>query len=185
MIFISHDRYFINRMANKVVEVKEGRLREFSGDYDDYLRKSAEREGGKAGVGSSQEELVSGTRQRASSGEEAAPAVRRRRKEEKRRAAEERQRRSRLLSPLKERLSQIEEEIHSKEARLGQVMQLLSQPEIYRNGGQARQAVGEKEDLEDGIQALYQEWEEISLQIEEVMQGIKEKGAPRVRGPSI
>ncbi|MEK7204311.1 MAG: ABC-F family ATP-binding cassette domain-containing protein, partial [candidate division NC10 bacterium] len=34
MLFISHDRYFINRIATKVVEVREGRLWEYAGDYD-------------------------------------------------------------------------------------------------------------------------------------------------------
>jgi ATP-binding cassette, subfamily F, member 3 len=42
MLFISHDRYFINRIATKVVEVKDGRLEEFAGDYDYYLEKRAE-----------------------------------------------------------------------------------------------------------------------------------------------
>jgi ATP-binding cassette subfamily F protein 3 len=42
MLFISHDRYFINRIATKVVEVRAGRLWEYAGDYDYYLEKQAE-----------------------------------------------------------------------------------------------------------------------------------------------
>jgi hypothetical protein len=42
MLFISHDRYFINRMATKVVEVKDGGLWDFAGDYDYYMEKRAE-----------------------------------------------------------------------------------------------------------------------------------------------
>ncbi len=42
MLFISHDRYFINRIATKVVEVRDGQLWEFSGDYDYYLEKREE-----------------------------------------------------------------------------------------------------------------------------------------------
>jgi len=37
MVFISHDRYFINRLATRVVEVREGHLRAFPGDYDAYV----------------------------------------------------------------------------------------------------------------------------------------------------
>jgi ATP-binding cassette subfamily F protein 3 len=52
MLFISHDRYFINRIATKVVEVRDGRLWEYAGDYDYYLEKrEAEQEaagGGRA-----------------------------------------------------------------------------------------------------------------------------------------
>src|SRR6185436_15789243 len=36
MAFISHDRYFINRLATKVVEVRDGRLVTHLGGYDDY-----------------------------------------------------------------------------------------------------------------------------------------------------
>ena len=37
IVFISHDRYFINRIATKVVEVAAGQLTPHLGDYDDYL----------------------------------------------------------------------------------------------------------------------------------------------------
>lgn len=38
LVFISHDRYFIDRIATRVVEVEEGKIRQFSGGYSDYLR---------------------------------------------------------------------------------------------------------------------------------------------------
>src|SRR5204863_9089605 len=41
IVFISHDRYFINRIATSVVEVAEGRLVTYLGDYDDYLAAKA------------------------------------------------------------------------------------------------------------------------------------------------
>ena len=40
-MFISHDRYFINRIATKVVEVAGGALTPYLGDYDDYLAAKA------------------------------------------------------------------------------------------------------------------------------------------------
>src|SRR5947209_12815289 len=43
IVFISHDRYFINRIATSVVEVAEGRLVTYLGDYDDYLAAKADR----------------------------------------------------------------------------------------------------------------------------------------------
>ena len=45
MLFISHDRYFINRIATKVVEVRDGHLWEYAGDYDYYLEKREEEQG--------------------------------------------------------------------------------------------------------------------------------------------
>lgn len=38
LVFISHDRYFIDRIATRVVEVEEGKIRSFKGGYSDYLQ---------------------------------------------------------------------------------------------------------------------------------------------------
>ena len=39
IIFVSHDRYFINNVANGVLELKDGKLNYFVGNYDDYKNK--------------------------------------------------------------------------------------------------------------------------------------------------
>jgi len=167
MIFISHDRYFINRIANKVVEVKGGHLREFLGNYDYYLEKVEEEERAQRETLSTEAVSQRAARKQRALSEPISTAGRRKSKEEKRREAEERQKRSARLSPLKERLAEIEQEIHSREARLQEVMGMLSQPSLYREGEKIREVVGEKESIEDQTRALYQEWEEVSLLIEE------------------
>ena len=42
LIFISHDRYFIDRIATKSIEVEECKLRQYSGGYSDYLKQKEE-----------------------------------------------------------------------------------------------------------------------------------------------
>ncbi|WP_248512846.1 ABC-F family ATP-binding cassette domain-containing protein, partial [Sporosarcina sp. NCCP-2222] len=42
IIFVSHDRYFINRLATKVIDVNESGATEYLGDYDYFLEKKAE-----------------------------------------------------------------------------------------------------------------------------------------------
>ena len=42
VIIVSHDRYFISQVANKIVEIREGELLLFHGDYHYYLDKIAE-----------------------------------------------------------------------------------------------------------------------------------------------
>jgi len=42
LVFISHDRYFIDRIATKSVEVEDCKLREYRGGYSDYLRQKEE-----------------------------------------------------------------------------------------------------------------------------------------------
>jgi len=70
MLFISHDRYFINRIATKVVEVRDGRLWEYAGDYDYYLEKREEDQGpGTRDQGSGEEPQTSGVSREVASAE--------------------------------------------------------------------------------------------------------------------
>jgi len=143
-------------------------LTEFPGDYDYYLEKvgEMEREQNKSSLlqatwhAEMQEEEPRGS----------AAAGRRKGKEEKRREAEERQRKSERLFPLRERLAEIEEEIQGREARLQELMQMLAQPSLYKEGDKVREVIGEKDFLEDRIRGLYREWEEVHLRIEEISQ---------------
>lgn len=38
LIFVSHDRYFINKFADKIIEFKNGKLTTYLGNYEDYKR---------------------------------------------------------------------------------------------------------------------------------------------------
>lgn len=44
LLFVSHDRYFINRIATKVIELSENGSKMYLGDYDYYLEKKQEEE---------------------------------------------------------------------------------------------------------------------------------------------
>ena len=53
MIFVSHDRYFVEKIANKIWELDQGKLRVFSGawsDYEDYIEAESQREQSKKEV---------------------------------------------------------------------------------------------------------------------------------------
>jgi ATP-binding cassette, subfamily F, member 3 len=42
VVFVSHDRYFIDRLATRVIEVENGVITSYPGNYEDYLRKKEE-----------------------------------------------------------------------------------------------------------------------------------------------
>ncbi len=48
VIFVSHDRYFIDRLATRVLEVENGSVLTYEGNYEDYLRKKEEMAAGAA-----------------------------------------------------------------------------------------------------------------------------------------
>ena len=41
VIFVSHDRYFIDRLATRVLEIEGGAVTAYEGDYEDYLRRNS------------------------------------------------------------------------------------------------------------------------------------------------
>jgi ATP-binding cassette subfamily F protein 3 len=191
MLFISHDRYFINRMATKVVEVRDGRLWDFAGDYDYYIEKraesqepraaSTERRAPRGGEGSETED-----REPAGQGEGKPPSflsravsrvepqpkpVKVAAKERRRAGAEVRQRKSRETGPLRTRLKELESEIAKIEARLRDLNDQMANPDLYRDGERVREVARERKDLEETAASLYGKWEELALRLESAMAG--------------
>jgi ATP-binding cassette subfamily F protein 3 len=180
MLFISHDRYFINRIATKVVEVRDHRLWEYAGDYDYYLEKRAEEqgtatpeptplpargervkdEGGSQGPGT-------GSRGPGMHGGTEQPApVKAKSREAKRAEAEARQRKGRAMAPLRARLKEIESEIAKAEARVQALTDLMADPGLYKDGERAREAARERKELEEALGALYGKWEDLAVRLE-------------------
>jgi ATP-binding cassette subfamily F protein 3 len=195
MLFISHDRYFINRIATKVVEVKDGGLWDFAGDYDYYLEKSAEsrepraeRQDARGPRAESREGSARTTEPRAESREpreagKAGPvrqpvasadrrpesAARAKTKEARRAEAEARQRKSRAIAPLRARLRELESEIAGIEARVRDLNDRLANPDLYRDSESAREVARERKALEEQAATLYGKWEELALRLESGM----------------
>jgi len=183
MLFISHDRYFINRIATKVVEVRDGRLAEYAGDYDYYLEKREEEQaapGGAAAAGGQGRGAagaqVAGKAEPKTDGGRETPAATRQRpapeapkvrtREAKRAETEARQRKSREMGPLKARLKETEAEIARIEARVRDLTDQMANPEIYKDGERAREVARERKGLEGQAGSLYGKWEELAVRIE-------------------
>ena len=186
MLFISHDRYFINRIATKVVEVRDGRLAEYAGDYDYYLEKREEEQvepraadppqtGGREPSAKTGEEPRAASREprhqpAAPKGEPRekpeAPALKPRTREAKRAETEARQRKSREMGPLRARLKETEAEIARIEARVRDLTDQMANPEIYKDGERAREVARERKGLEGQAGSLYGKWEELAVRIE-------------------
>jgi ATP-binding cassette subfamily F protein 3 len=148
LLFISHDRAFINALATRVVEVRAGALREFSGDYDAYLAR-------RAGEAAPPDLPVA-----------AAPAAGPEAKRE-RIAARERERASaRQLERARRQLAAVEEEILEREEGLEELARELAEPEVYRDADEVRRVGAERGELRAAIEALYRDWERLAGEIE-------------------
>ena len=131
---ISHDRYFINRFANKVCVLENGGIREYLGNYDDYYEKI--------------------TRLQEPDGD--APQVTKTAMDkEKRRSREEEKR----LREKKAALKQAEEAIAKAEEEAEAMEHQLSQPDTYQDAEKAAALAKAYQQKKDEIDELYRQWE--------------------------
>ena len=141
ILFVSHDRYFINRIATKLFELSGDGLVEYLGDYDYYVAKKEEmREWAR---------LDSHPPASPDSGE-TAKSTYEQEKEEKRR---QRQR--------QRRLEEIEAEIAALEAQIAETEQQLCDPSVYGDYETVQQLTQENEKRKQQLETLLAEWEQL------------------------
>jgi ATP-binding cassette subfamily F protein 3 len=165
LLLISHDRAFLNALVNRVVEVDHGRLLEYPGNYDDYLRKktsSAQREPAAVKL----EPPQTSTQQAAP--QSAAPLSK-----QERIAARERERElTRRHKRATKRLAVVEEEIRESEGRLEEIAWRLGDPEVHRNPDAIREVETERDEIRSRVDELYREWERLAAEVEAGEQGM-------------
>jgi ATP-binding cassette subfamily F protein 3 len=161
LVLITHDRSFINALATRVVEVRAGRLREFIGNYDDYLRKAEECDDLSAEPGA-----VAGHGRRETEPEPGAEPVRLSHKEQRLLERERRKAREKA----ERRVQVIEAAILEKESALEALGWKLGDPEIHRDAERARGLESARQDLRQAIEELYREWDRFAAEIESLDQ---------------
>ncbi len=152
VVFVSHDRHFIDGLATRVVEVEDGRLASYHGDYEYFLAKKSSEEVQKCGSAEEKSPLASDLPDFRAS---ALPkdARLRSREEDKQRQREERQR--------QKRLTELEREIEVAEGRLAELETAMADPAFFADHEKARQAGEEHSVLTARIAELYAGWENL------------------------
>ena len=139
ILTVSHDRYFINKVATKVIEMSPDGAVEYLGNYDDYLEKKRILEAG-------EEEAALGG------------VTRTQQDKEKRKARLAKESAKALAAKLKQAESDIaatEQLISDLEARMGL-------PEVYANPAESARVAREHRDAQQKLDALYELWEDLS-----------------------
>lgn len=135
---ISHDRYFLNTVVDKILVLDEEGITEYLGNYDYYIEKKKQ----------IQEMSVI---------EEVEEKTKTQIKEEKRKEREQRE------AEKKNRIKRqnVEKEIEETESRIEEIDVLLCQEEVYSNPKKSKEVSLEKTILENKLSSLYKEWEEL------------------------
>ncbi len=145
VLYVSHDRYFINQTATRILELKNHAIVNYIGNYDYYLEKSEELTQIYAPEQSGETAVLSASAS-SSSREDWA-----RKKEEQ---AKERKRQNDL--------KKVENEITKLEARSSEIDERMTKEEVYTDVAECTKLSREKADLQEKIDALYEQWEALS-----------------------
>ncbi|WP_096155859.1 MULTISPECIES: ABC-F family ATP-binding cassette domain-containing protein [Bacillus] len=148
ILFVSHDRYFINRIATKVIELSSTGAIEFLGDYDYYVEKKEEQLELEA-IESQMDSTIQ-SKQKQLKSDSTEPKSYAQEKEQKK---IERQR--------KRRIEEIETEIERLEEKVEENETLLCDPDVYQNHLKVQELNMENEEVQEKLLLLMEEWEEL------------------------
>ena len=151
LLFVSHDRYFINRIATTIIELSENGSTLYLGDYDYYLAKKAEQE---------ELRLLAEAKIAETSKVEPVPTIKGNREINK---AEQK-----ILRQLTRRIEAIEIEMDELETIITNCETQLIDPEVFGDHLRVQELNTEITITQEKLDSLVSEWEEKSLELEEL-----------------
>jgi len=151
LLFVSHDRYFINRVATKVIELSENGSRLYLGDYDYYLEKKAE------------EEEIRQLQEQATG--KVVPEQEFSKTKQDFQANKEQQKK---LRAVQRKVEKLEIELAQIEENIAQLHQKMEEASAANHVDELGKLSGEYENAQKTQDQLMQEWEEASLELEEL-----------------
>lgn len=133
LFVISHDRYFLNAVTNRILELTEDGIKEYLGNYDYYIEKKNELHIVEEEVGGKTKTQVN---------------------------LEKKQERELLLKEKAQRqeILQLEKDISSTEENLEAIDLLLCDPELYSNPEKIVDLTQKRENLQEHLDSLYNKW---------------------------
>ncbi len=154
LLFVSHNQSFINRLATKIWDIKEGEIVEYPGNLDDYYYHIARRE----------EEATKKLRQEGLGGSNTVGKVtgekRRDRKKEKRKMAERRQLVYDTLKPIMAEAQRLEERIVKVEKRQEELEKLLADPNVLSDKNKHVPLLSAYRSIRKELDELLLKWEQ-------------------------
>lgn len=144
LLFVSHDRYFINRIANKVIELSPEGSKLYLGDYDYYLEKKKE-----------EEEIAE------LQAKEAAPV------EAPKKKFYQDKEQQKLIRSLRRKIETIEENLSALDEKIDELETQMSQPAVLNDHVQLLELTNELEAKKAEQEEQLSSWEELSLELEE------------------
>ena len=148
VLYVSHDRYFINQTATRILELVNQTFVNYIGNYDYYLEKKEELTAAYAAPITAENPVALSTSQEAPSDSKLSW------QEQKEQQAKERKR--------KNELKKTEDRIAVLEERNEEIDMLMTQEEVYSNSVKCQELALEKDANNNELEELYEKWEELA-----------------------
>jgi len=165
LVIISHDRHFINAVANVIIEVDNGTIEAYPGSWDEYEAKKASL----AALAAAESAASNGAANNGSEGRAASF------RDKKRLEAELRQAFSKSTRDKKSALDKAEAKIATLESELTAVDGHLADPEFLKDSVKIREAYQRRETLIRQHERLMSDWEDLSLALESKKSELEQK----------
>lgn len=144
IIFVSHDRYFINKIATQVIEIEANGATTYLGDYDYYVDKKQE-----------QEELQALNEQKQTQ----------KVKEPTKQSFQEEKKRQSEIRKIKRQILKIEEELETLEMEENKLELTMAEPAVYQDHEKAHELMQETKEIKQKMQFLMEEWEKLEEEL--------------------
>ncbi len=151
VLYVSHDRYFINRTASRILELSGGSLTNYLGNYDYYLEKKQEKAAVSAGSAQSDAPNSSAASLSANSNAEKESSAKLNWLEQKEQQARQRKKANEI--------KRIEERIETLENRNAEIDSLMAKPDICTNVAKLQELSKEKNEVQNELDSLMERWE--------------------------
>ena len=172
LIFVSHDRYFVDKLATKVLDIGRGDANLYPGTYEEF-RWSREQQSRRQETDAREKRPASRPAAREARGRAAKPRTPR----------NETRRLERRLKSLRARIAELEQRIGEREQSVRGIEADIAQPDFYSDAAGARARIDEHQTLMWEVGNLMNQWEALQSEAEDLSRQVKLDGAaPQTHG---
>ncbi|MCY4602238.1 MAG: ABC-F family ATP-binding cassette domain-containing protein [Acidobacteria bacterium] len=172
LIFVSHDRYFVDKLATKVLDIGRGDANLYPGTYEEF-RWSREQQSRRQEPDAREKRPASRPAARAARGRAAKPRPPR----------NETHRLERRLKSLRARIAELEQRIGEREQSVRGIEANIAQPDFYSDAAGARARIDEHQTLMWEVGNLMNQWEALQSEAEDLSRQVKlDEAAPQTHG---
>ena len=146
MLVISHDRYFINKLADRILVLSQSGVKEYLGNYDYYIEKTSD---------TFDKGIFTPSQKKKPASQNQNDYVMKKEKQSNIRKA-------------KTKLKRCEESIAQTEEKINELQNMLESPEIMSDYEKLTECTSELEKLNAELEQLFEDWEEAEQVLEEL-----------------